>query len=235
MRQWIGSTLVQTLACRLFDTKPLSEPMLNGGVLSIGQIRNKFQWNFNQNTVFFSHSRRCTWKYRQRNGGHFVQGGDELNLSTWTWWIKTFSQITETIMSFWRQFHDRLAGLHRKLSLQLPVMSFFDEIFVNGCPGSCHYNFWWNRWLKFRRDDGITVLLISYWKCVVRFVYSFIAQQIYNVMITLRRNFGVTGALIIKDQHMFKDHVIDICGLNFVPSVVNHICLLDSEVECGGL
>ena len=27
MRQWIGSTLVQIVACRLFDTKPLSKPM----------------------------------------------------------------------------------------------------------------------------------------------------------------------------------------------------------------
>ena len=29
MHQWIGSPLVQIMACRLFDTKPLSEPMLD--------------------------------------------------------------------------------------------------------------------------------------------------------------------------------------------------------------
>ena len=28
MRQWIGSALVQIMACRLFGTKPLSKPML---------------------------------------------------------------------------------------------------------------------------------------------------------------------------------------------------------------
>ena len=28
MRQWIGSALVQIMACRLFDIKPLSKPML---------------------------------------------------------------------------------------------------------------------------------------------------------------------------------------------------------------
>ena len=28
MCQWIGSTLVQIMACRLFGTKPLSKPML---------------------------------------------------------------------------------------------------------------------------------------------------------------------------------------------------------------
>ena len=28
MRQWTGSALVQIMACRLFGTKPLSEPML---------------------------------------------------------------------------------------------------------------------------------------------------------------------------------------------------------------
>ena len=28
MRQWTGSALVQIMACRLFETKPLPEPML---------------------------------------------------------------------------------------------------------------------------------------------------------------------------------------------------------------
>ena len=28
MRQWIGSALVQIMACRLFGAKPLSKPML---------------------------------------------------------------------------------------------------------------------------------------------------------------------------------------------------------------
>ena len=28
MRQWIGSALVEIMACRLFDAKPLSQPLL---------------------------------------------------------------------------------------------------------------------------------------------------------------------------------------------------------------
>ena len=34
---------------------------------------NKLQWNSNQNKKTF-HSRKCIWKGRLRNGGHFVQG-----------------------------------------------------------------------------------------------------------------------------------------------------------------
>ena len=29
MRQWIGAALVEIMACRLFDAKPLSRPMLD--------------------------------------------------------------------------------------------------------------------------------------------------------------------------------------------------------------
>ena len=34
LRQWIGSTLVQIMACRLFGTKPLSKPMLGYSLLT---------------------------------------------------------------------------------------------------------------------------------------------------------------------------------------------------------
>ena len=45
----------------------------NAGVLIFNwTIRNKFQWNFNQNIFFLS--RKCIWKYRLRNRGHVVQG-----------------------------------------------------------------------------------------------------------------------------------------------------------------
>ena len=50
LRRWIGSTLVQIMACRLFGAKPLSNPML-----SYCQLDNKLQWNFNQNTKLFIH------------------------------------------------------------------------------------------------------------------------------------------------------------------------------------
>ena len=36
-------------------------------------LRNKLQGNFNQDIKIF-HSRKCIWKYRLRNGSHFVQG-----------------------------------------------------------------------------------------------------------------------------------------------------------------
>ena len=41
-------------------------------------LNNKLQWNFSQNTKKKS-SRKCIWKYRLRNGGHFVQEGNEFN------------------------------------------------------------------------------------------------------------------------------------------------------------
>ena len=52
MLQWIGSVLVQIMACRLFGPKSLSKPML-GYLLSIGFLRNKLQGNFDQNIKFF--------------------------------------------------------------------------------------------------------------------------------------------------------------------------------------
>ena len=48
MRQWFGSALVQIMACCLFSAKPLSKPMLD-------YLRNKLQWNFNQNINLFIH------------------------------------------------------------------------------------------------------------------------------------------------------------------------------------
>ena len=58
MRQWIGSSLVQVMACRLFGAKPLPEPILE-------QVSVNFvifiQENAFANVV-------C------QNGGHFVQG-----------------------------------------------------------------------------------------------------------------------------------------------------------------
>ena len=50
MRQWIRLTLVEIMACCLFGTKPLSEPML-----AISQLdpQEQTQWNFNQNTKLF--------------------------------------------------------------------------------------------------------------------------------------------------------------------------------------
>ena len=49
MCQWTRSALVQVTACRLFDTKPLPEPML-----AYCQL-NKLQWNFNRYIKLFIH------------------------------------------------------------------------------------------------------------------------------------------------------------------------------------
>ena len=52
MRQWIGSALVQTMACRLFGTKPLSKPMQ--GFVN-WTLRKKLQWNLTQIKKLFIH------------------------------------------------------------------------------------------------------------------------------------------------------------------------------------
>ena len=68
MSQWIGPALVQIMACCLFDTKPLSEPMLRHCQLDL--------WEHASVKVSYGifHSRKCIGKYRLWKGGHFVQG-----------------------------------------------------------------------------------------------------------------------------------------------------------------
>ena len=61
----IGSALVKRMACRLY---------LNQCWVILNQtLRNKLQWNFNENSKTF-HSRKCIWKYHLRNDGHFPRG-----------------------------------------------------------------------------------------------------------------------------------------------------------------
>ena len=50
MCQWIGSALLQIMACRLCGAKPLPKSALVNWT-----HRNKPQWNFNQNTKLFIH------------------------------------------------------------------------------------------------------------------------------------------------------------------------------------
>ena len=60
--------LLQIMACRLFDAKPLSEPMLPYGQPDPEEhISVQFYLKFKS-----LHSRKSAWKYRLRNGGHFV-------------------------------------------------------------------------------------------------------------------------------------------------------------------
>ena len=69
MRQWIGSALVEIMVCRLFGVKPLFKPML---VFVHWTLRKKHSEILIKYKIF--QSRKCIWKYRLRNGGHFVQG-----------------------------------------------------------------------------------------------------------------------------------------------------------------
>ena len=69
MRQWIGSTLVQIMACRLFGAKSLSEP-----VLGYCRLDPKEQTSVKLQSKYGAfYSRKRIWKYRLANGGHFVQ------------------------------------------------------------------------------------------------------------------------------------------------------------------
>ena len=74
MRQWTGSALVQVMACRLYGTKPLPEPMLAYCQLdSWEQISAKFESEF-----YHFHSRKCIWNCRLPKWRPFCSGGDEL-------------------------------------------------------------------------------------------------------------------------------------------------------------
>ena len=76
---WIGSTLVQIMACRLFGAKPLSKPILAYCKLeSWGHISVKFE-----SELYDFHSLKCNWKYRQPKWRPFCPGGDEFNEFIW--------------------------------------------------------------------------------------------------------------------------------------------------------
>ena len=70
MRQWIGSALVQIMACHLFGAKPLSKPFL-GYCQLYPKEQTSVKFLLKYETF---HSRKYIWKYRLRNGGHFVWG-----------------------------------------------------------------------------------------------------------------------------------------------------------------
>ena len=75
MCQWIGSSLVQVMACRLFSTKLLPKPMLAYCQLDLReQISVKFQSEF-----YCFHSRKCISKCLLQKWQPFCSGGDELN------------------------------------------------------------------------------------------------------------------------------------------------------------
>ena len=71
MCQWIGSTLVQKMVCRLFGAKPLSKPML---AYINWTHKNKLPWILNRNTKLFIDENAFENVVCQI-GGHCVQGG----------------------------------------------------------------------------------------------------------------------------------------------------------------
>ena len=76
MHQWTGWALVQKMACRLFDTKPLPEPMLVYCQLdSWEKISVKLELEF-----YDFHSRKCIWNCCLPKRCPFCSGGDELNM-----------------------------------------------------------------------------------------------------------------------------------------------------------
>ena len=53
MRQWIGSTLVQLMACRLFGAKAPSHYLNQSWNIVIWTLMSRFQWNPNRNSYTF--------------------------------------------------------------------------------------------------------------------------------------------------------------------------------------
>ena len=74
MHYWIGSALVQIMACGLFGAKPISKPVLAYCHLdSWEQISMKFKSEF-----YHFHSRKCIWNCRLPKWRPFCPRGDEL-------------------------------------------------------------------------------------------------------------------------------------------------------------
>ena len=69
IRQYNIWTLLQIMACRLFGTKPLHEPMLQYCQWHQGTYFSDFCLKFRR-----FHSRKCTSKCRLRNGAPFYLG-----------------------------------------------------------------------------------------------------------------------------------------------------------------
>ena len=68
VRHYNITALLQIMACRLFGAKPLFEIVLPFCQLDPKEhISMKFYWTFKS-----FYSRKCSWKCRLQNGGHFV-------------------------------------------------------------------------------------------------------------------------------------------------------------------
>ena len=94
MRLWIGSALVQIMACRLFGAKSLSEPLLL--IRSLGT-------NFSENLIKiqnFSFT-KMHWKVSSVKRWPFCPGGDELTVDK----VLHESMITQSIDTYTSPSH----------------------------------------------------------------------------------------------------------------------------------
>ena len=112
MHQWIGSALVQIMACRLDGARQLSELMLT-----------YYSMKFYLKLKYF-HSRKCAWIRRLQNGGRFVQG-------EMSWLMKTSSF---TGIQF-RQSNEACRTLFLSLTLMVSVIN--DSRATSGSSRNC--------------------------------------------------------------------------------------------------
>ena len=90
MLQWNKPSLAQTMACRLFDTKPLSGTML---LIINCTLRNKFQWNFKQSSNHFK--KKSVWECHWQNGSHFLWSNMLISSVDWTTYVKMANLISK--------------------------------------------------------------------------------------------------------------------------------------------
>ena len=105
MRQWTGSSLVQTMACRLFGAKPLSEP-----IMTYCQFKRKEHISVKYYLKFkMFHWIKCIWNWREMAS----------NLSELLC-VKLQSRdgcrIIQLIVVLWRHWRHRTDGLCTSLS-----------------------------------------------------------------------------------------------------------------------
>ena len=89
MGQWTGYALVQVMACHLFGAKLLPEPILTYCQLDPKE-KEQTSVKFKSKYKKFN-PRKCIWKCRLRNGGHFVQG-------EMPYWLATIAGVNNLVV-----------------------------------------------------------------------------------------------------------------------------------------
>ena len=87
MLQWMADALIQIMICRLFGTKPLS----NTNLVKINwPLRNKLNWNFNQNSNISIHKDASKTIVCEMVA--ILSRGDELNHNTCLCLVRSYFQ-----------------------------------------------------------------------------------------------------------------------------------------------